>query len=122
LVWQQGAFVKRIQELKPVKIFKTPKGELGADIGQNMVGRMKIRLQAPKGTTIKLRHAEVLDKVGNFYTENLRAAKVALEYTCKGEGVEEFEPWFTFMGFQYVKIEGYPGTLNPDDLTGIVIH
>lgn len=122
LVWQQGAFVKRIQELKPVKIFKTPKGELVADMGQNMVGRMKIRLQAPKGTTIKLSHAEVLDKEGNFYTENLRAAKVALEYTCKGEGVEEFEPWFTFMGFQYVKIEGYPGTLNPDDLTGIVIH
>lgn len=122
LAWQQGAFVKRIEELKPVKIFRTPKGEWVADMGQNMVGRMRIRVQGPAGTKIKLEHAEVLDKDGNFYTENLRAAKVALEYTLNGNGVEEYEPWFTFMGFRYVKIEGYPGEIKPDQFTGVVIH
>lgn len=122
LTWQQGAFVKRVEELKPIKIFHTPKGELVADMGQNMVGRMKIRVQGPAGTKVKITHAEVLDKDGNFYTENLRAAKVALEYTLNGSGVEEYEPWFTFMGFRYVKLEGFPGDVKPEQLTGIVIH
>lgn len=122
VTWQQGAFVKRVEELKPVNIFRTPKGELVADMGQNMVGRMRLRMQAPKGTRLILTHAEVLDKDGNFYTENLRAANVTLDYTFKGEGVEEYEPWFTFMGFRYVKIVGYPGELKPENLTGVVIH
>lgn len=122
LTWQQGAFVKRVEEFKPIRIFRTPKGELVADMGQNMVGRMKIRVQGPKGTTVRITHAEVLDKAGNFYTENLRAAKVTLEYTLKGEGMEEYEPWYTFMGFRYIRLEGYPGDLKPEHLTGIVIH
>lgn len=122
LTWQQGTFVKRVEELKPVRIFRTPKGELVADMGQNLVGRMKIRVNGPAGSLVKLTHAEVLDKAGNFYTENLRAAKVTLEYTLKGGGEEVYEPWFTFMGFRYVKLEGYPGELKPEHLTAIVIH
>jgi alpha-L-rhamnosidase len=69
-----------------------------------------------------LRHAEVLDKQGNFYIENLRAAKQTIQYTLKGAGVETFEPHFTFQGFRYVAVKGYPGELTPQSLTGIVIH
>src|SRR5262249_17035400 len=73
-------------------------------------------------TTVTLRHAEVLDQAGNFYTANLRAAKETVQYTLKGGGVETFEPHFTFQGFRYVAIEGFPGEVTNDSITGIVIH
>ncbi len=83
-------------------------------MGQNMVGWVRLKAQGPAGTTVTLRHAEVLDKQGNFYTENLRKAKATLRYTLKGGGPETFEPHFTFFGFRYVAVDGYPGELTPD--------
>ena len=109
LVAPAGPPVKRIQELKPVEILKTPAGETVADMGQNLVGWVKLKAQGPAGTTVTLRHAEVLDKQGNFYTENLRAAKATARYTLKGGGPETFEPHFTFFGFRYVAVDGFPG-------------
>lgn len=114
--------VKRIKELKPIKIWRTPKGTLVADMGQNMVGWIRLKVQGNAGTTVTLRHAEVLDKDGEFYTENLRAAKAEISYTLKGGGIEIYEPTFTFMGFRYVAIEGFPGALKSENLTGIVVH
>lgn len=122
LVSQEGEEVKRIEEIRPLKVFKTPKGEVVADMGQNMVGWMRIRMKAPKGTVLRVHHAEVLDKDGNFYTENLRAAKQLLQYTTSGKGEEVYEPHFTFMGFRYVMLEGFPAIPSVDDLTGVVIH
>jgi alpha-L-rhamnosidase len=122
LITQEGEAVRNIEEIKPVKVFKTPKGELVADMGQNMVGWMRMRVNAPKGSVIKIYHAEVLDKEGNFYTENLRAAKQLLQYTAAGKGEEIYEPHFTFMGFRYIMLEGFPNQPTPDDLTGVVIH
>ncbi len=122
LITPAGPPVRRIQELKPVRIFKTPGGDTVADLGQNMVGWVRLRVQGPAGTKVTLRHAEVLDKDGNFYTANLRKAKATLEYTLKGGGVETFEPRFTFFGFRYVAVAGIPGELAPDAVTGIVIH
>jgi alpha-L-rhamnosidase len=87
-----------------------------------MVGWVRLAAQGPAGTTVTLRHAEVLDKQGNFYTENLRGAKATAQYTLKGAGRETFEPHFTFFGFRYVAIDGYPGVPTPDDLTGVVVH
>ncbi|MEA5457950.1 family 78 glycoside hydrolase catalytic domain [Arcicella sp. LKC2W] len=120
LVSSEGAKIERIEEIKPLKIFRTPKGLLVADMGQNMVGWMRLKVSGAKGTKIVLRHAEVLDKYGDFYIENLRTAKVTLTYTLKGEGVETYEPHFTFMGFRYVSIEGMD--LKPENLTGVVVH
>ena len=117
-----GPPVRRIQEIKPIKILKTPGGDTVVDMGQNMVGWVRLKVQGPAGTTVTLRHAEVLDKQGNFYTENLRAAKAALRYTLKGGGPEVYEPHFTFMGFRYVAVDGYPGDLTLDSLAGIVVH
>jgi alpha-L-rhamnosidase len=122
LIAPAGPPVRRIQELKPVKIFKTPAGDTVVDIGQNMVGWVRLKVQGPAGTTVTLRHAEVLDKQGNFYTENLRGAKETIRYTLKGGGPEVFEPHFTFQGFRYVAVDGYPGELTNESLTGIVIH
>lgn len=122
LIAPAGPPVRRIQELKPVKISKTPAGETVVDFGQNMVGWVRLRVRGPAGTTITLRHAEVLDRAGNFYTENLRAAAQKIQYTLKGGGDETYEPHFTFQGFRYVAVDNFPGTLTADNLTGVVVH
>ena len=122
LVAAAGPPVRRIQELKPVRILKTPAGQTVVDMGQNMVGRMRLRVKGHAGTHITLRHAEVLDAQGNFYTENLRDAKQVDEYILRGRAEEVFEPHFTFHGFRYVAVEGWPGELSTDDLAAIVIH
>jgi alpha-L-rhamnosidase len=122
LVAPAGPPVRRIQELKPTRIIRTPAGDTVADMGQNMVGWVRLTAEGPAGTTVTLRHAEVLDKEGNFYTENLRAARATARYTLKGGGPETFEPHFTFFGFRYVAVDGYPGELSPGALTGVVVH
>jgi len=122
LIAPAGPPVRKIQEVKPVKIIKTPAGDTVVDMGQNMVGWVRLKVEGAAGTTVALRHAEVLDKQGNFYTENLRKAKETIQYTLKGSGLETYEPHFTFQGFRYVAVNGYPGELTPDSLTGIVIH
>jgi alpha-L-rhamnosidase len=122
LVAPAGAPVRRIQELRPAQILKTPAGETVLDFGQNMVGRVRLRVEGPAGTTVTLRHAEVLDKEGSFYTANLRAAKQQVSYVLKGGGEEVYEPRFTFQGFRYVAVAGYPGEPALDRFTGIVLH
>ncbi|HTS07000.1 MAG TPA: family 78 glycoside hydrolase catalytic domain, partial [Candidatus Eisenbacteria bacterium] len=97
-------------------------GDTVLDMGQNMVGWVRMQVNAPAGTTITLRHAEVLDNRGNFYTANLRAAKATDQYTAKGGGLEVFEPHFTFHGFRYVAVNGWPGELSLDAFTGVVVH
>jgi alpha-L-rhamnosidase len=122
LIASEGPPVKKIEEIKPISIFRTPKGKLIVDMGQNMVGWLRLKVSGEKGTEITLRHAEVMDKYGEFYTTNLRAAKCEISYTLAGNGEEIYEPRFTFMGFRYVEVTGFPGELTTDNLTGIVIH
>lgn len=122
LIAPQGVPVKAIQEIKPIKLFVTPKGETVYDLGQNMVGWVRLKVTGKKGDKVTLKFAEVLDKEGNFYTENLRAAKATDIYILNGEGTEIFEPHFTFHGFRYVKIEGLNSAPTMDQVTGVVIH
>jgi alpha-L-rhamnosidase len=122
LVATDGLPVQKIEEIQPVEIFTTPRGDQVVDFGQNMVGWVRMQLSGPAGQEVKLHHAEVLDKEGNFYTENLRSADARLSYTLKGDSIETYEPHFTFMGFRYVKVENWPGELTPESLTGVVIH
>jgi alpha-L-rhamnosidase len=122
LVAPAGPPINKIQELTPLSILKTPAGGTVIDMGQNMVGWVKLKVQGPAGSVVTLHHAEVLDKAGNFYTENLRAAKQAIQFTLKGTGVETFEPHFTFQGFRYVLVQGFPGELAKENVSGVVIH
>ena len=122
LVAPIGPPVRKIEEVKPIKTFITPKGEIVFDMGQNIVGWVRLKVKGNAGTTVTLRHAEVLDKKGNLYTENLRSAKQTIRYTLKGGEEEVFEPHFTFQGFRFVAVEGYPGKPSLEDITGIVIH
>ncbi len=114
--------VKKHEVFKAIHVFKTPKGEQVVDFGQNLVGWVVIKAKGNAGDKISVWHAEVLDKTGNFYTTNLRAAKAEDEYILKGGGEETFEPHFTFHGFRYIKIEGYPGDLSPDNFTAVALY
>ena len=122
LIATYGPLVTRHETFKPVAIVKTPKGELVADFGQNLVGVLQVKMRGESGDEVVIHHAEVLDKEGNFYIDNLRAAKQEIRYTLKGGGEEVFEPHLTFMGFRYVRLQGYPGKLQPTDLTATALY
>lgn len=122
LVASNGLPVRATNEIKPIEILTTPKGETVLDLGQNMVGYVRMKVQGKEGDKVILQFAEVLDKDGNFYTTNLRAAEATDIYTLKGGNEEVYEPYFTFHGFRFVKLDGYPGKLTKDKITGIVIH
>ncbi|MCB8981590.1 MAG: family 78 glycoside hydrolase catalytic domain [Ardenticatenaceae bacterium] len=123
IVAQEGPPMRRMAEIQPTAILHSPKGETILDFGQNMVGWVRLRVRGPAGSTITLRHAEVLDQQGNLYTENLRTAAQLIRYTLKGTEADElYEPHFTFQGFRYVAVEGFPEAITPDKFTGIVIH
>jgi alpha-L-rhamnosidase len=122
LVAPAGPPVRRMLEVRPIAILHTPDGHVVFDMGQNMVGWVRLRVRGPAGTVVTLRHAEVLDRRGNLYTDNLRAAAAADRYTLRGGDEEVFEPHFTFHGFRYVQLDGFPGQPTPSMLTGIVAY
>ena len=122
LIATQNELVKKHEVFKPIKIFTTPKGEKVIDFGQNLVGWVVMKAKGNEGDKITLSHAEVLDKAGNFYTENLRAAKAQNIYVLSGVGLETFEPHFTWQGFRYLKIEGYPGEITADNFSAVTLY
>lgn len=122
LIAPQGVAVKALNEIKPIELITTPNDEMVFDLGQNMVGWIRIKLNGKKGDKVVLKFAEVLDNEGNFYTANLRSAKCTDTYILKGNGDEIYEPKFTFHGFRYLMIEGLTKAPAFDDITGVVIY
>jgi alpha-L-rhamnosidase len=122
LVAPAGPPIRRIEEIRPVSIARSPSGRTIVDFGQNLVGRVRLRVRGDTATTITLRHAEVLED-GEIATRPLRGAAATDRYTLKGGGeFEEWEPSFTYHGFRYVDVDGWPGTRSPDNLRAVVIH
>lgn len=112
----------RVITTLPAKSLAEPApGRWTFDLGQNMVGVVRLKITAPAGTAITLRHGEVLNPDGTIYTENLRGATSTDVYICKGGGEETWQPRFTFHGFRYVELTGV--TVKPalDAVTGIVL-
>jgi alpha-L-rhamnosidase len=104
------------------KLLTTPKGEKVIDFGQNLTGWVIVKIKGKAGDSIRLSHAEVLDKTGNFYTDNLRSAKAEDVFILKGGEEETFEPRFTFHGFRYIRVEGMDGSVDPADFTAVVLY
>ena len=113
--------VRQIVELKPKAITQPQPGVWVYDLGQNMVGVVRLNVSAPAGTKVTLRHAEMLNPDGTIYTTNLRGAPSVDHYICKGSGAEMWQPRFTFHGFRYVEITGLTAAPGKDAVTGIVI-
>lgn len=123
LISQCGSKVGVMERLPAQKLFYTPRGELVVDFGQNMAGWVQVTLHHTKpGEQLKLRCFETLDKDGNVYTDNLREAKAAFTYFCKGSETEVCQPHFTYMGFRYAQLLCVPGELEKEDMTALVLY
>jgi alpha-L-rhamnosidase len=114
-----GPPVRRQEELQSIKIWTAPSGKTLVDFGQNLVGWVRVRARGPAGTTITVRHAEVLehDELG---TRPLRTAEATDRFVLSGND-DVFEPTFTFHGFRYVEVDGWPNELTADDITAVVV-
>jgi alpha-L-rhamnosidase len=113
--------IRRVEQLAPVEIMKSPSGRTIVDFGQNISGWVRFTVRASEGDTITLRHAETLTD-GELDTETLRTAKATDSFTAAGDDAETFEPRFTFHGFRYAEVDGWPGELHHEDLQAIVVH
>lgn len=123
IVAQESPLVRAQETLAPQRVFRAPNGEAVLDFGQNLVGVVQLFAQGPAGATITLRHGELLDADGNLYTANLRSAAQTVRYTLKGAVAGEFyTPHFTFMGFRYVAVSGYPDEVRPEHFAAVVLH
>ena len=122
LVAQYGEPLRVVKEIVPLNIIKTPRGETVIDLGQNISGKIRMRVQGAAKTQIVLDYSEVLDSDGNFLHQIRGRNKDQRDvYILRGGGVEVYEPWFTTHGFRYVRITGYPGEPGIGDFAGLVI-
>ncbi len=126
----KGLPVREVKRLKG-KMIDTPDGRTVIDFGENIAGYVEFSVSGKAGDEVKLVHGEVLDKAGNFTMRNFHfegtpempvyCTKQEIHYILSGKGKELYKPSFTFMGFRYVLVEKWPGTVNPDDFTAVVI-
>lgn len=114
--------IRVTETLRPVAIHRRPDGRWIVDMGQNLVGWCRIRVRGPRGTQVTLRHAEARGADGELYFENLRGAKATDRYVLRGDDLEEWEPRFTYHGFRFVEVCGWPGELTADMIEGRVVH
>jgi alpha-L-rhamnosidase len=121
LVAPDGPGVRPLHTVKPIKIWQSPSGKTLVDFGQNLVGWVRIKVQGEAGRTLTFRYAEVLEKE-ELGVRPLRSAEVTDHYTLRGNGLEQWEPRFTFHGFRYMQIENWPGEVTEDALEAIVCH
>ena len=112
--------VRELMEINSKSLTEPMPGKWTYDLGQNMVGVVRLKITAAAGTRITLRHAEMLNPNGTVYTTNLRGAPSIDTYTCKGGGEEIWQPKFTFHGFRYVELTGVASAPPLDSVTGIV--
>ncbi|GAC1665111.1 MAG: family 78 glycoside hydrolase catalytic domain [Candidatus Acidiferrum sp.] len=122
LVAQDFQPIRAHETLAPKSMTNPTPGSYVFDLGQNMVGWARLRVSGNKGTKIRLRFGEVLKPNGELYTDNLRTAEATDTYILRGGGAEVFEPHFTFHGFRYVELTGYPGAPPRDAVQGIVFY
>ena len=124
LIPQQGEEVHEQERLAVKNSFVTPKGEIVLDFGQNLTGYVELTVDAKAGDCVDLSFAEVMDKDGNFYTENYRGAKAQYHYICK-DGVQTWHPELTFYGFRYIRVNAFPGgadAAKAENFTAIAVH
>lgn len=114
--------VRATEIVRPVDIQTGPDGETIVDMGQNLVGWVRLRVRGEAGDTLELRHAEVLNPDGSLYLDNLRNARQEVSYTLADDTPQELEPYFTFQGFRYVGVKGYPGELDANSIEAVVLH
>ncbi|XVV15094.1 family 78 glycoside hydrolase catalytic domain [Actinoplanes sp. CA-131856] len=121
LIAPAGPPVRRIETLPPRSVERVDENTHLLDFGQNIAGRLRLTVTGPTGTTIGLRHAEVLEN-GRLSLRPIRTAAAHDEYVLAGDGTETWEPRFTYHGFRYAEVTGWPGEIGPGDVLAVVCH
>lgn len=119
---QMNYNIEIMDSIRPVCVTQPNADTYILDMGQNMVGWLRLKIRGEAGRQITMRFAEQLNPDGTLYLDNIREAKVTDKYTLKGEGTEQWEPAFTYRGFRYVEITGWPGTPAAADFMGKVVY
>ena len=115
--------IRVVDTILPLKMTSPKPGVYVFDMGQNFSGWVRLRVRGPRGTEVRLRHAELLYDDGTLNVENLRTARATDVYYLRGDpNGEVYEPRFTYHGFRYVEVSGYPGTPKPGDVMGAVVN
>lgn len=114
--------IRVVRHLEPVTHFSSSDGTHFYDFGQNFAGWVKISLQGPAGTEVTLRHAELMNEDGSLNTSTSKNADATDVYVLKGEGVETYEPRFTYHGFRYVSLSAVPAMPDVLSMEGCVVH
>jgi len=122
LIATENQPVRKHETFTPVEVLTTPEGDTVVDFGQNLVGWVQVKTSGHSGQRIELTHAEVLDKEGNFYTDNLRKAAQKDIYILNGKPDQLLEPHFTFQGFRYVKVTGLPADDLKNSLSAVSLY
>ena len=119
LVPERAQPIRVTEELQPVSVTEREPGVHVVDFGQNMVGWVRLEVEGERGTTVRLRFAEILEEDGSLHVANLRTARPQETYVLNGDGREVYEPRFTFHGFRYVEVQG---PAEAPALVGRVVH
>ncbi|HEY8604459.1 alpha-L-rhamnosidase [Tsuneonella suprasediminis] len=119
---QTAPVLRRMDNLRPIAISQPVAGRYVLDFGQNFSGWVRLSAVGPAGTQITMRFAELLNADGTVDQSNLRLARATDRFILAGDGQETFEPSFSYHGFRYVEIEGYPGDLTAEDAEGVVVY
>ena len=121
LISQEGEETREMARLSAAELIHTPSGETVIDFGQNLTGYVEWVVPSKKGHTYSLLHAEVLDKNGNFYTENLRGAKCRVDVVSDGKP-HTVKPTYTFQGFRYIKLLGFEDSeIDLENFNAVVV-
>ena len=121
LVNTHNETIKAQEILDAIELITTPEGDQVLDFGQNLVGWIEFSDVGQKGDTLRLYHAEILDKNGSFYTENLRDADQLNTYILNDDSEKVYRPHFTFQGFRYAKVEGIT-EINPSKFKAVALY
>jgi alpha-L-rhamnosidase len=114
--------IRVTDRLKPVRIQKVGPERFVFDFGQNFTGWVRLKAEGPRGTEIRLRHSELVHEDGSLNTANLENAEATDVYVLRGGAPETYEPRFTYHGFRYVEVSGFPGDPGPGCLEGCFVH
>jgi len=114
--------IRVVDTLVPTKVMNPQPGVYVYDFGQNFSGWAQLRVKGPRGAAVRMRFSELAYENGMINRENIRRARAEDTYILRGEGLEVYEPRFTYHGFRYVEVTGFPGTPSIDSIRGRVVH
>ncbi len=114
--------IKVVEEIKSLQLTNPKSGIYVFDLGQNFAGWTRLKVSGQRGTKVSMKFAEVIYDDGTVNQENLRTARAMDTYILKGDQEEVYEPRFTYHGFRYVQIEGFPGEPKLDSIVGKVVR